>query len=157
MVLFANGDIPLCNVDFNNKYPLGNVMKNSIRELWQSKLAQDRRNLHLNNQKEKIELCKNCNVWDEVTGEELISPDLLTRSQYLIHEMKKAIVIGSGFSGCMFAMMLKEKNWQVTVVEKSKNNWWRSKNFWHGGHPFTFGPRHFIGPETSRPAFDFLN
>ena len=34
--------------------------------------------------------------------------------------MKKAIVIGSGFSGCMFAMMLKEKNWQVTVVEKSK-------------------------------------
>ncbi len=75
MVLFANGDVPLCNVDFNNKYPLGNVMKNSIRELWQSKLAQDRRNLHLNNQKEKIELCKNCNVWDEVTGEELISPD----------------------------------------------------------------------------------
>ena len=33
--------------------------------------------------------------------------------------MKKAIVIGSGFSGCMFAMMLKEKNWDVTLIEKS--------------------------------------
>ncbi len=82
---------------------------------------------------------------------------LLTRSQYLIHEMKKAIVIGSGFSGCMFAMMLKEKNWQVTVVEKSKITGGGVRTFWHGGHPFTFGPRHFIGPETSRPAFDFLN
>ena len=71
--------------------------------------------------------------------------------------MKKAIVIGSGFSGCMFAMMLKEKNWQVTVVEKSKITGGGVRTFWHGGHPFTFGPRHFIGPETSRPAFDFLN
>ena len=34
--------------------------------------------------------------------------------------MKKAIVIGSGFSGCMFAMMLREKNWEVKVIEKSK-------------------------------------
>ena len=34
--------------------------------------------------------------------------------------MKKAIVIGSGFSGSMFAMMLKEKNWDVKVIDKSK-------------------------------------
>ena len=33
--------------------------------------------------------------------------------------MKKAVIIGSGFSGCMFAMMLKEKNWDVTLVDKS--------------------------------------
>ena len=33
--------------------------------------------------------------------------------------MKKAIVIGSGVSGCMYAMMLKQKNWQVSVIDKS--------------------------------------
>ena len=32
MVLFANGDVPLCNVDYNNKYPTGNIMKNSIKD-----------------------------------------------------------------------------------------------------------------------------
>ena len=71
--------------------------------------------------------------------------------------MKKAIVIGSGFSGCMFAMMLREKGWHVTVVEKSKITGGGVRTFYHGGHPFTYGPRHFIGPESSRPAYDFLN
>lgn len=71
--------------------------------------------------------------------------------------MKKAIVIGSGFTGCMFAMMLREKNWDVKVIEKSKITGGGVRTFYHGGHPFTFGPRHFIGPETSMPAFEFLN
>lgn len=75
MVFFANGDVPLCNVDFNNKYPSGNIMKNSVSEIWQSKIYNERRNLHLNNKKNLISLCENCNVWDEVTGEELISSE----------------------------------------------------------------------------------
>ena len=33
--------------------------------------------------------------------------------------MKKALIIGSGFSGCMFAMMLKKKNWDVTVFDRA--------------------------------------
>ena len=74
MVFFANGDVPLCNVDYNNKYPTGNVMKNTIREIWQSKIANERRELHLKNKKSNIKLCENCNVWDEF-GEEFISSD----------------------------------------------------------------------------------
>tara|TARA_B100001996_G_scaffold300818_1_gene241299 strand:- start:687 stop:1268 length:582 start_codon:yes stop_codon:yes gene_type:complete len=83
MVFFANGDVPLCNVDYNNKFPLGNVMKTSIRELWQSKIAEERRKWHLNETKNKIELCKNCNVWDEITGEELVSPDFAEKVSIL--------------------------------------------------------------------------
>ena len=71
--------------------------------------------------------------------------------------MKKAIVIGSGFSGCMFAMMLRQKNFEVTIIEKSKITGGGVRTFYHGDHPFTYGPRHFIGPETSMPAFEFLN
>lgn len=70
--------------------------------------------------------------------------------------MKKAIVIGSGVTGCMFAMMLREKGWSVTVVEKAGITGGGVRTFYHGGHPFTFGPRHFIGPESSMPAFEFL-
>lgn len=75
MVIFANGDVPLCNVDYNNKYPTGSIMKNNIKELWQSKIINERRKLHLNDNKKDISICANCNVWDEVKGEEIISPE----------------------------------------------------------------------------------
>ena len=71
--------------------------------------------------------------------------------------MKKALVIGSGFTGCMFAMMLREKGWHVTVIEKAPITGGGVRTFFHGGHPFTYGPRHFIGPEENMPAFDFLS
>ena len=75
MVFFANGDVPLCNVDYNNKYPTGSIMKNTIREIWQSKIINQRRNFHLNKKKKNITLCQDCNVWDERVGEELISSE----------------------------------------------------------------------------------
>ena len=76
LVVFCNGDVPLCNVDYNNKYPVGSVVNSSIAELWQSKLSNERRELHLTGQKSCISLCADCNVWDE-------SPDLAgTSAQY---------------------------------------------------------------------------
>lgn len=71
--------------------------------------------------------------------------------------MKKAVIIGSGFTGCMFAMMLKQSNWDVTVIDKSPLNGGGVRTFTYGGHPFTYGPRHFIGPEENISAFEFLN
>ena len=50
-------------------------MKNSVKEIWQSKIFNQRREWHLNKKKNNITLCKNCNVWDEVAGEELISSE----------------------------------------------------------------------------------
>ena len=76
MVFFANGDVPLCNVDYNNKFPTGNVMNTSIRDLWSSNIMKLRRELHIKGNKKKISICENCNVWDEVKGgEELVSPE----------------------------------------------------------------------------------
>jgi UDP-galactopyranose mutase len=71
--------------------------------------------------------------------------------------MKKAIIIGSGFSGSMFAMMLKKKNWDVKVFDKASIAGGGVRTYYHGGHPYTYGPRHFIGPEENMPAFEFLN
>lgn len=65
MVIFGNGDVPLCNVDFNNQHPIGSVATHSIAEVWRSKIANNRRALHLDGQKDKINICGNCNVWDE--------------------------------------------------------------------------------------------
>lgn len=63
MVIFANGDVPFCNVDFLNKYPLGNVRTSSIADLWQSQEQNRRREKHLHNKRENI--CVGCDVWAE--------------------------------------------------------------------------------------------
>ncbi len=73
MVIFCNGDVPLCNVDFNNKFPSGSVVKDTIVDLWRSKLMNESREMHLAGRKACISLCKNCNVWDEPPGGENIS------------------------------------------------------------------------------------
>lgn len=65
MVIFSNGDVPLCNVDYNNKFPTGNVRDTSIGDVWQSSQLNQRRAQHLNGQKSAVSLCANCNVWDE--------------------------------------------------------------------------------------------
>jgi radical SAM protein with 4Fe4S-binding SPASM domain len=73
LVIFCNGDVPLCNVDFNNKYPTGSVLTHPIEDLWRSKTMLQRRQWHLTGQKGTISLCENCNVWDEAPDRELVS------------------------------------------------------------------------------------
>ena len=71
--------------------------------------------------------------------------------------MKKAIIIGSGFTGAMFAKMLRDKDWSVDVYDNSSIVGGGVRTFYHGGHPYTYGPRHFIGPETNMAAFEYLD
>lgn len=84
IVIFSNGDVPLCNADYNNKYPLGNVLNSSIHQIWQSKILQQRRLLHLEGKKSFLDICKDCNVWDESEDGENIS------SQY-VEEIKNQL------------------------------------------------------------------
>lgn len=65
MTIFADGSVPLCNVDYNNKFPLGNVKDNSIAELWQSFEQNRRRALHMTGERKIISPCANCTVWSE--------------------------------------------------------------------------------------------
>ncbi len=65
MTIFADGSVPLCNVDYNNKYPLGNVTSSSIAELWQSSEQNRRRALHMDGKRSEIAPCTNCTVWSE--------------------------------------------------------------------------------------------
>jgi len=69
--------------------------------------------------------------------------------------MKRATIIGAGFSGCTLAMLLKEKGWSVTVIEKENFVGGGVRTFFYAGHPFTYGPRHFLSPY--REAYEFLN
>jgi len=69
--------------------------------------------------------------------------------------MTKVLVIGAGFAGLCAAHLLSEKGWKVTLVERSPFLSGGSKTFSYGGHPYTYGPRHFLGTDES--LFEFLN
>lgn len=70
--------------------------------------------------------------------------------------MKKALIIGGGFAGCAASHLINQiGGWEITLVEKSHFLGAGNKTRWYGGHPYTFGPRHFLTtyPET----YEYLN
>ena len=75
IVIFANGDVPLCSIDYSNSYPNGSLLNNSIYEVWHSNAINERRKFHLTGKKHLIKLCKECNAWDEPSDMECISKD----------------------------------------------------------------------------------
>ncbi|MBP2294301.1 FAD-dependent oxidoreductase [Azospirillum rugosum] len=59
--------------------------------------------------------------------------------------MKKALVIGGGFAGCAAThQLMAAGGWSVTLVEAGPYLGAGVRTFWFGGHPYTFGPRHFL-------------
>jgi len=70
--------------------------------------------------------------------------------------MKTALVIGGGFAGCSAAHLLSlQGGWDITVVEAGSWLGGGCKTLWYGGHPYTFGPRHFLTQNV--PVFEYLN
>jgi len=70
--------------------------------------------------------------------------------------MKKALIIGGGFSGCAAAhQLMLQGGWDVTLVERAPFLGAGVRTRYLGGHPYTFGPRHFLTPWTE--VYEFLN
>jgi len=70
--------------------------------------------------------------------------------------MKTALVIGGGFAGCAAAHQLQLMGgWNVTLVERAPFLGAGVRTRYNGGHPYTFGPRHFLTPWEH--IYHFLN
>jgi UDP-galactopyranose mutase len=70
--------------------------------------------------------------------------------------MKTALVIGGGFAGCTAAHQFALKGgWDVTLIEAAPFLGAGVRTQWYGGHPYTFGPRHFL--TRNEAVFEFLN
>jgi len=61
-------------------------------------------------------------------------------------EVKKAIILGGGFTGCTWAHLLGKKGWEVLLLEKDQFLGGGCKTFHYGGHPYTLGPRPLFTP-----------
>ena len=70
--------------------------------------------------------------------------------------MKTALIIGGGSAGCAAAHQLSMAGgWDVTLVEATHELGDGVRTKWYGGHPYTFGPRHFLTQKTE--VYDYLN
>lgn len=69
---------------------------------------------------------------------------------------KRALIVGGGFAGCAAAHQLDlAGGWNTTLIESGPYLGAGVRTQWWGGHPYTFGPRHFLTQNTR--AFEFLN
>ena len=70
--------------------------------------------------------------------------------------MKTALVIGGGFAGCAASHQLAlQGGWNVTLVEEAPFLGAGVRTRFYGGHPYTFGPRHFL--TRNEAVYRFLN
>jgi UDP-galactopyranose mutase len=68
----------------------------------------------------------------------------------------KVLIIGGGFAGCASAHLLGMKDdFDVTLIELSPVLGAGVRTYFMGGHPYTFGPRHFL--TQKQWIFDYLN
>ncbi len=69
---------------------------------------------------------------------------------------KEVLIIGGGTAGCSVAHMLYEQGgWDLTIVDSAPFLGAGVRTNFYGGHPYTFGPRHFL--TQSEKVFDYLN
>ena len=70
--------------------------------------------------------------------------------------LKKALIIGGGAAGCTAAHQLHlQGGWDVTLIEAAPLLGAGVRTFWYGGHPYTFGPRHFL--TQNQVVYDYMN
>ncbi|MFC1704334.1 FAD-dependent oxidoreductase [Candidatus Omnitrophota bacterium] len=71
--------------------------------------------------------------------------------------MKKALIIGGGFTGCTAAYMLKQRGFKVTLIEASDALGGGCRTFFYHGHPFTYGPHHLLVNIDEMYVWDYLS
>jgi radical SAM protein with 4Fe4S-binding SPASM domain len=60
MCIFWNGEVTSCTSDVNGEYLLGDLKKQSIREIWNSEKMLSLKKLHKNRKFQQIPLCSHC-------------------------------------------------------------------------------------------------
>ena len=65
----------------------------------------------------------------------------------------KVLIIGAGPAGCAAVHKLSEINGlDITIIDKASHLGAGVRTNFYGGHPYTFGPRHFF--TQNREVYD---
>ena len=67
LTVMSNGKVPLCCMDYDGAYELGDLNEQTITEVWNSQKLQGARNLHLAGKGGEISLCSHCDSLSKST------------------------------------------------------------------------------------------
>jgi radical SAM protein with 4Fe4S-binding SPASM domain len=73
MVIYWDGNVGLCNHDWNNSTPLGNVIFSSIQDVWQGIRYQCVRHMHENNKRSHVSTCQSCSFQSNILYGEILN------------------------------------------------------------------------------------
>jgi len=62
-VMHVDGEVPLCCMDSKTTIKIGDINKNSIKDIWKGRKIDAIRNKHLKNERADIPLCNGCTLW----------------------------------------------------------------------------------------------
>lgn len=63
LVINWNGEATLCSVDWNTEINVGDLNRQTINQIWNSKKVKEARRSQIEKQYDKYEVCKKCVVW----------------------------------------------------------------------------------------------
>lgn len=61
--ILCNGDVIVCQQDFDGKFVIGNFRDSSLMDIWESQELKDLRSSHFKGDYDKHPLCANCKEW----------------------------------------------------------------------------------------------
>jgi len=62
-VMHVDGEVPLCCMDSKTNIKIGDINKNSIKDIWKGRKINAIRKKHLENERADIPLCNGCTLW----------------------------------------------------------------------------------------------
>jgi radical SAM protein with 4Fe4S-binding SPASM domain len=63
MAINWDGTVSICSVDYSGLYPLGDIKKNSLKDIWNGSKIKNARKALLAGNYNDVPICKNCTVW----------------------------------------------------------------------------------------------
>jgi len=62
LAVFWNGQVTTCCFDYNARFDMGDVTKQTVAEIWNSRKMMEFRRSHMRNERKDIDICKHCIV-----------------------------------------------------------------------------------------------
>jgi radical SAM protein with 4Fe4S-binding SPASM domain len=62
LAVFWNGDVTTCCMDYNNRFDLGNLGRNTIKEIWNGPKMQGFRSTHRKGRRHTMPICRHCHA-----------------------------------------------------------------------------------------------
>ncbi len=63
IVIYYNGNVAICNHDWQRDTFIGNISRDSIKDIWNNDIYHDIRNKHLNDNLQNFSPCNHCSHW----------------------------------------------------------------------------------------------